>query len=250
MTRSVTRMTINDADHYSPEQRAAIIAAYPAHERDARTKGIPSMGSGRIFPVADEAIAWESTAIPRHWAQIGGMDFGWDHPYAAVSLAWDRDADCVYVTRTYREREATPVTHSAALRPWGKWLPWAWPHDGLQHDKGSGSALADQYGAQGLAMLPERAHFLAEDGRKESGVEAGVLEMLTRMQTGRLKVAAHLSEWFDEFRLYHRKDGKIVKEGDDLISATRYALMMLRFAEAEPSGVALSAPASPGGWMM
>ena len=28
----------------------------------------------------------------------------------------------------------------------------------------------------------------------------------------------------------HRKDGKVVKEGDDLMCATRYALMMLRLA--------------------
>jgi hypothetical protein len=33
-----------------------------------------------------------------------------------------------------------------------------------------------------------------------------------------------------EFRLYHRKDGKVVKEHDDLLSATRYAIMMLRHA--------------------
>jgi hypothetical protein len=31
--------------------------------------------------------------------------------------------------------------------------------------------------------------------------------------------------------LYHRKDGKVVKEGDDLLCATRYALMMLRYAK-------------------
>ena len=28
----------------------------------------------------------------------------------------------------------------------------------------------------------------------------------------------------------HRKDGKVVKEGDDLMAATRYGIMMLRFA--------------------
>ena len=28
----------------------------------------------------------------------------------------------------------------------------------------------------------------------------------------------------------HRKDGKVHKEGDDLMSATRYAVMMLRHA--------------------
>jgi hypothetical protein len=51
------------------------------------------------------------------------------------------------------------------------------------------------------------------------------------MQTNRFKVARHLSDWWDEFRMYHRKDGIIVKERDDLMSATRYACMMLRFAE-------------------
>ena len=114
----------------------------------------------------------------------------------------------------------------AALRPWGEGLPWACPHDGLAHDKGSGEPLAAQYRAAGLDMLPARATFA--DGT--SGFEAGLAELLGRMQTGRLKVFAHLADWFDEFRGYHRKDGLVVKLADDLMSATRYAAMMLRFA--------------------
>ena len=58
-------------------------------------------------------------------------------------------------------------------------------------------------------------------------VEAGLMDMLTRMQTGRFKVFKHLNDWWEEFRLYHRKDGKVVKEDDDLMAATRYAMMML-----------------------
>ena len=57
------------------------------------------------------------------------------------------------------------------------------------------------------------------------------MDMLSRMQTGKFKVFRHLVDWFEEFRLYHRKDGRVVKEGDDLMSATRYAVMMLRYAE-------------------
>jgi hypothetical protein len=231
MTRSITRMTIEDAGHYTPERRAAIIASYPEHERDARTKGIPIMGSGRIFPIADEKVMIEAITIPKDWARINGLDFGYDHPFAAVSCAWDRDADVWYVTACYRERQTTPVIHVASIKPWGEWIPCAWPHDGLQHDKGSGEALAQQYAEQGLNTLPERATF--EDGG--NGVEAGVIEMLDMMKTGRFKVFAHLKEWFDEFRLYHRKDGKIVKERDDLLSATRYAFMMKRFAETAPT---------------
>jgi hypothetical protein len=59
--------------------------------------------------------------------------------------------------------------------------------------------------------------------------------MLDRMLTGRWKVFSTCKEWLEERRLYHRKDGKIVKERDDVLSASRYALMMLRFAETKPN---------------
>jgi len=223
----VTTMTIEDAEHYTPEQRKAIIASYPAHEREARAMGIPTLGSGRIFPIAEEVIRELPVTLPNHWPRICGIDFGWDHPTAAVWLAWDRDTDTVHVYDAYRVREATPLVHAAAVKAKGAWIPVAWPHDGLQHDKGSGEQLAEQYRKHGLAMLKDRATF--QDG--SNGVEAGLMEMLDRMQTGRLKVAKHLHDWWEEFRLYHRDEGKVVKENDDLMSATRYALMMLRHAK-------------------
>jgi len=45
-----------------------------------------------------------------------------------------------------------------------------------------------------------------------------------------LRGVRDLEDWFQKFRLHHRKDGKVVKKGDDLMSATRYGVMMLRFA--------------------
>src|SRR5262245_28712912 len=169
----------------------------------------------------------EHREFPPHWPRIGGCDFGWDHYAAFVELVWDRDTDTVYVARTHRVRETTPVLHAAAVRPWGKELPWAWPRDGRRETlEGAGVPLMRQYEAEGLNMLFEHAQF--EDG--SVSVEAGLMEMLDRMQTGRLKVLKHLEDWFDEFRLYHRRDGKVHKAGDDLMSATRYALMSLRHA--------------------
>lgn len=223
-------MTIYDAEHYTEEERASIIASYPEHERDARAKGVPQLGSGRVYPIAEDQVKCEPIPIPDHWARIGAMDFGWDHPFAALEMAWDRDSDTVYVTQTYRVKNETPIIQAAALRPWGDWLPWAWPHDGLQHDKRSGQPLKDAYIEQNMNMLPEHAKW--EDG--STGVEAGVLRILDMMKTGRFKVFSHLEDWLEEFRLYHRKDGKIVKEHDDLMDATRYAIMCLRFAETEP----------------
>jgi hypothetical protein len=157
------------------------------------------------------------------------MDFGWDHPTAAVWARWDRDADTIYIYDCYRVRESTPVIHAAAIKARGGWIPVAWPHDGLQHSKDSGEQLAEQYRRQGLAMLPEHAQH--EDG--SIGVEAGLMDMLDRMYTGRLKVARHLLDWWEEFRLYHREEGRIVKEYDDLMAASRYLCMSLRFARCE-----------------
>lgn len=250
--RSDTNMTIEDAEHIPAEQRERIIRSYPPHEREARARGIPILGSGRIFPVAEELIACDAFPVPAHWPQLGALDFGWDHPTAAVRIAWDRDADVMYVTNAYRRREATPLIHGGALKVWGDWLPWAWPHDGLQHDKGSGEALAQQYRKQGLKLLPEHAQF---EGERGWGVEAGLMDMLDRMETSRLKVFRHLTEWFEEFRLYHREDGKVVKVMDDLMSATRYGDMSLRFAKTQaqtapkPKTTTRRIPAGAGSWM-
>ena len=227
MSKSVTTMTLYDVDHYSDEERETILDSYPAHERDARAKGIPQLGSGRIFPIEEDLIKEKAFEIPDVWPRIGGIDFGWDHPTAASWLAWDRDADVVHVYDCYKQKEATPVIHAAAIKPRGDWIPFSWPHDGYQHDKGSGKELSQQYKDQGVKMLDKHATW--EDGG--NGVEAGIQMMLDMMQTGRFKVAEHLEDWFAEFRLYHRKDGKIVKEFDDAICSTRYALMMLREAK-------------------
>lgn len=251
----VTHATIDDAEHYTPEQRAKIIASYPEHERQARAKGLPALGSGRVFAQVDEDdITVKAFPIPDHWAQINGLDFGWSHPTAAVNLAWDRDADRLYVTKAYRKKECPPLIFSGVVKPWGSWVPWAWPHDGRQNpekfDNKDAKQLKDIYAGHGLLMLP--IHAQMPDG--SNGVEGSVAEMLEMMMTDRFKVFSHLSEWFEEFNTYHRKDGLIVKEADDLLSATRYASMMRRFAISKPRPAVVNLnpvprSSSSNGWM-
>ena len=54
------------------------------------------------------------------------------------------------------------------------------------------------------------------------------------MIDGRFKVAKHLSEWFKEKQIYrYGDDNKPVKEKDDLMDATRYLTIMLRYAISE-----------------
>jgi hypothetical protein len=69
-------------------------------------------------------------------------------------------------------------------------------------------------------------------GQNKGGnsVEEGIMSMLQRMEDDKFKVFSTLSDWWEEFRMYHRKGGKIVPFRDDLMSATRYAAMATRFA--------------------
>jgi len=225
-------MEINDVQHYSDDEKKTIIASYPAHEAEARTKGIPVLGSGRVFPVPEGSLSIPHRDFPESWPRIAGMDFGWDHPFAAAELVWDRDTDTVYVSKTYRVKETTPIVHAAALRPWGTGLRFAWPRDGNRETlEGAGVALSRQYADQGLNMLHEYAHYVEGTGQKSVSVEAGLMDMLQRMESGRFKVFEHLHDFWEEYRLYHRKDGRVHKEGDDILCAVRYGVMMLRFAQ-------------------
>jgi phage terminase large subunit-like protein len=231
--RSITIMTIDDALHFSAEERAKRVAGYPAHEREARAKGIPMLGSGRIFQISDEAIMEAPLSyIPAHWVLLWGIDFGIGHPFAAVLIAWDKDNDVIHVLHTIRVKDQLPLQHSVPMKARGAAVPVAWPQDGTQRKGEAGESMATLYKKQGLHMLPGPAMW-PEGG---NSTEAGIMEMQDRMTTGRLKVAAHLSDWFEEFRLYHRKDGLIVKERDDIMSATRIAIMAKRFARAVPLG--------------
>ncbi len=240
--RAMVLMTIEDVLHYTLEQRERIIASYPEHEREARARGIPTLGSGRVFPVPETMLREPAPEIPVWWRRICGLDFGHgDHPTAAVWLALNPETDTVHVYDAYRNKDPGIVLHAAALRARGDWIPIAWPHDGLQTDRVSSETVAGHYRNAGCKLLGE--HATHADGG--IGVEAGLVDMLERMRTGRLRVAEHLADWWEEFRLYHRKDGKLVKVRDDLMSATRYGVMMLRSAVAEPDTRRRRAPDAP-----
>ena len=95
-SRAAVRMTVFDAPHFSEEQRQTILLSYAEHERDARSHGKPRLGSGAVFPIAEEEIVCKAFAIPEHWRQIAALDFGWHHPTAAIRVAHDAYSDIVY----------------------------------------------------------------------------------------------------------------------------------------------------------
>jgi len=230
--RAVVTMTIEDALHIPAERRQQIIDGYKEFERDARVYGVPMLGEGRIFKTPESQLRHTLSLddVPLYWGKLWGIDFGIAHPFAAVLVAWDKDNDIIYVMHTIRrsgekDERNLPLLHAAMMKPIGAAVPVAWPQDGTARESG-GETLASQYKKHGLLMLPTHATW--PDGGMST--EAGLAEMDERMVTGRLRVASHLADWFEEYREYHRKDGMIIKVRDDILSATRVAVMMRRYA--------------------
>jgi len=235
--RAYVVMTIHEGikSLLSPEERQKIIEGYPAHQRDARAFGVPSAGEGAVFRVRPEALLEPHIPmhmIPLEWTKIWGIDFGINHPFAAVLLLWDRDLDVMHVWHTLRISDQTPTFHVPAMMAIGADVPVAWPKDGHSREKSSGEELQLAYKRAGLKMIGTHAQF------DQGGVslEAGVMEMEERMKSGRWKVSEHLTEFQTEMRNYHRENGLIVPIEDDLLSAARYAMMMKKYAKAVPLG--------------
>lgn len=233
-------VTWDDAPHLTEEVKRDLWASYPEHERETRSRGKPLMGAGAIFPIAEERITVDPFPIPDWWARINGVDFGIAHPFAGAFCAHDRESDTFYVYDCFRVKGETPVHHSHAMRKHGDWVPHAWPKDGLQRDKGSGEVLKNQYRKHQLYMLPEHARYNDERG---DHTEPGLIEMYEYMRAGKFKVFKTCREWFEEMRFYRRDEkAQVVKEADDLMSATRYAFVMRRSAMTRPSRLAAHQP--------
>ena len=183
------------------------------------------MGAGLIFQHSEKQIRCDPFEIPSHWYIINGMDFGWDHPQAHIQLWWDKDTDTFVLARAWKKSKAIPEVAWGATKEWAAGVPTAWPHDGLQTEKGSGKQQKEYYEEAGLEMLYERATW--EDG--SNGVEAGLYEIRDLMRKGKFKIFSGLRDVFDEILQYHRDEkGKIVKVRDDLLDAMRYCLFSIK----------------------
>lgn len=207
----VVMATWDDAPHLSEESKKDLWASIPAYQRDARSKGVPQLGSGAIFPVPESDFSVDPFEIPKHWPRGYGMDVGWNFTAAAFG-ALDRENDILYLTSAYKRSQAEPSVHVTGIKAPGAWLPGFIDPASRGRSQKDGSQLCEDYRALGLNL-----------SFADNAVESGLYSVWERMSTGRLKVFKSLGEWFTEFRLYRRDErGKVVKENDHLMDATRY----------------------------
>jgi len=214
--KSFGSVTMSWADniHLPDSMRLEMIDAMLPYEREAREKGIPVMGKGRVYTTPESVLRVQPFNIPSHWPRGRTLDFGWDHPTAALLGAKDPNTSVVYIYWTYKLTEQLPDVHARAILAaddFGDRIPtWADP-SGLATNVEDGRKLFQIYADEGLHCMPAN-----------NEVYAGLVRTHQMMARGQLKVFATCEDWFDEYRLYHRDEKGPVKINDDLMDDTRY----------------------------
>ena len=220
----------DDAPHMSDADKKMIKSQYKDHEVDARTKGIPMMGEGRIFTTTENMWTIDPIKVPDYWARIKGIDFGLAHPASTVELAHDRDNDIIYLIDDWCMPNQKTADHANQINSKNDWIPVAWPHDGEKRDPRSGTKFADIYrNNHHVKMLGRSARYKNDEGGAQA--QWPIIEMVQdRMKNGKFKVFRTCRNFIKEAQSYHTKDGVIVARRDDTLKAALYGVMMIRYA--------------------
>jgi phage terminase large subunit-like protein len=227
----------SNGGHIPDEAVPAIKARYKQSEQATRLYGHDMQGSGAVFETPVEHIKrrFDYRDFPAEWRWLAACDFrhsgnaSGGHPFAYVlGCHSGTDGDVIHIVDAFK-MFGLAESHVRRIKEHRFWrAPVAYGHDG---GRGAslvdGETIAQLYRRLGLNMLREHATFFPGGGYN---FESGITELENRFATGRLVVAAHLSQFFDEYQGYHRVNGQVHKVDDDLLSATRFLCMQIRSA--------------------
>ena len=213
-SRFVVSASWDDVPHLSEQAKAEMWASTPPYQRDARSRGIPQLGAGAIYPIPETDILVSDFDIPDHWPRCYAMDVGWNRT-AAIWLAKDPTTQSIYAYSEYYRGEAEPTVHAKGIKSRGEWIPGVIDPAARGRSQRDGSQLIEIYKEEGLNI--EMAN---------NAVESGIYMVWQLLSTGQLKVFASLRNFIAEFRIYRRDEkGRIVKENDHLMDTLRYGIV-------------------------
>lgn len=245
-SKTVIMATWDDAPHLNQAVKEKMLASIPPFQRDARTKGVPQLGSGAIYPVSEDTYLVDPFQIPKHFPRAYGFDVGWNRT-AAIWGARDLESDIIYLYSEHYLGEEKPIVHADSIKGRGDWIPGVIDPASHGRSQEDGRALFDKYRAKPCSLDIEHA---------ANAVETGIYAVWERLSAGKLKVFRNLEKWKGEVRLYRRDEkGKIVKKNDHLMDATRYLIMSgidrmkAQPVEQKQNIVLDNIPLDGGGWM-
>ena len=222
-SKYLTQMGWDETPHLDEKTKRELLKSTPPYLRDARSKGIPSLGAGAIYPIPESEITVEPFELPDYWPRIAGFDVGWNRT-AALWGAHDRDNSVLYLYGEYYRGEAEPSVHATGLKTRGDWIPLAIDPAARGRGQHDGKKLFQMYSDLGLQLIIA-----------DNALEAGLYGIWEDLSTQRIKVFSTLKNFFAEYRLYRRdQNGKVVAENDHLMDAMRYLKSRLNLARTKP----------------
>lgn len=223
-TPATVSISVFEVPHLSEQDIEDIKATTSPHTWNARLFGIPGLGEGAVYPVPVSEVVCKPFQIPSHWPRVYGMDVGWNRT-AVVWGAIDKESDTVYLYAEHYVGKAEPAVHANGIKLRGDWIPGVIDKAARGTSPTDGDNLLLMYRKLGLKLTPTDV----SDPKSETR-EGGIMQVLARLSTGRLKVFSTLQNWISEYENYHRKEdrngeSRIVKEDDHLMDATRYLIV-------------------------
>lgn len=220
----------DDVPHLTEDQKRMMREETMPHLVEARSKGIPSIGAGAIYPLAESEFLVDDRPIPENWPRAFAMDVGWKRT-AVLWGAEDPATKILYLYAEYYRGQAEPPIHAEGIKSRGAWIPGVIDPASTGSGQQDGKKLAEMYGtgSHGLGLNLSFA---------DNTVDAGIQAVWMGLSTGSIKVFRSLQNWRSEYRMYHRNEkGVIVKENDHLMDCTRYLkLSGMKRAITQPSG--------------
>lgn len=227
MSRYTVQADWDDAPHLTAKQKAEMWETIPPYQRDARSKGIPSLGAGAIYPLPESEFVVDPF-MPEPWfRRVFGLDVGWNRT-AAIWAMINPETDVTYLYSEHYQARAEPAMQAQAILGRGKWIPGVIDPASRGRSQIDGEQLMTIYAGLGLMLRAA-----------DNSVEAGIYDVWMRLAGGKLKVFRNLQNWLAEYRLYRRDEkGHIVKENDHLMDATRYLVRTgLTISAQDPMGM-------------
>jgi phage terminase large subunit-like protein len=216
----VERVDWQDVPHLSENDKERMLKSYLPHEIEARSKGIPCVGQGKIYPIPESDFVVDSFPIPNHWPKVYGLDVATSGRTACIWAALDTDTiseddPIVYLYSEYYSSREFPDVHAINIKKKGEWIPGV-IDPASNRDKLMNNSLMQQYRELGLDV-----------SNAKNSIESGLLKVTNMLTSGRLKVLNTCGNWIQEYRNYMFDDkGEVKKnQADHLMDATRYLIM-------------------------
>ncbi|HAV9873774.1 TPA: hypothetical protein JLH60_004750 [Escherichia coli] len=233
----------DDCPNFTPELIEQELAQYPKWQHEMRRSGLPVLGTGAAFDVADDQIKLMAVNPSYDWEAVAAIDWGENLDPTVIAIAVRNLATMTYYLTDIHYLDGdkysrSPANVASIIKRNYPGITVIRPHD---HP-----ALSNQLRELGINVqydpfrnppqseLRANRAFTSETAERANSIETGLDEMRLLFSEDRLKVLAHCEKWFIEKNGYFYKQDKntgkvklVGQQGDHAIDASRYAILSL-----------------------